>query len=323
MSISALPRTAYRLRLSAWRWIAATLVACAGGALAQPLPLVNITGEADSSMAAGAGQPATFDDLREGTGFIVAANGVVSYGEYRDLFVDPMKWSRSSSQAVAWAQPGHVGVQVGAEVVLGAVGPNFNYAYGRARSQFVDFLTLTPADPALLGTSGVLRHRLDVAGNGGLLDSSTTAAVSAGWCVHPPDGIAVCGQWYSTNLGVGVGAQDGVMPPWSAEFDLAFTWGASFGVGFGLSAHAEIVDLSNGRAQADFSLLHSAAWGGVISVTDVAGNTIAPGAYQLLSASGADYSGPIAAAVPEVPTLLMLSSGVLLLACRRRARPGP
>ncbi len=156
------------------------------------------------------------------------------------------------------------------------------------------------------------------------IDSSTTAAASAGWCVHPPDGVAVCGEWYSTNLGIGVGARDGVMPPWSAEFDLAFTWGASFGVGFGLSAHAEIVDLSNGRAQADFSLLHSAAWGGVISVTDAEGNPIAPGAYQLLSASGADYSGPIAAAVPEVPAFLMLSSGALLLLARhRRGVPRP
>lgn len=294
---------------------AVALVAAAAPALVlAQTPSLQIQGRADSSMAQGAGTPAEFSTFRQGGGPLV--DGVLSLGSLTDPAVDMRFWSRSSAQATAFAQLGHVGAQAGGEVVLGALGGGGQYARAYAQASFTDWLTLTPSDPALLFTSATLRYRVDWSGNGGVTDNSTTARVLARWCGRAGGGDFQCGGWFSDSGETGLGRQSGPLPG-PVEYEQRFTWGLPVPIGVSLVAEFEIVGLNNGSASGYYDLSQSAAWGGILGVALADGTPVAPLAYALSSASGTNYSGPIAA-VPAPPALWLWLAGVPLLAWRRR-----
>ena len=287
---------------------------CAAGAAQAQTPSLQIQGRADSSMAVGTGTPAEFNHVRQGRGNL--SDSVLSLGSLTDPAVDIALWSRSGAQALASAQLGHLGVLAGGEVVLGALGGGGQYAHAHAQASFTDWLTLNPADPALMFTPGTLRFRVDYSGNGGVVDLSTTARVLARWCGRAGAADFSCGGWFSDTGETGVGRQSGPLPG-AVEYEQRFVWGLPVAIGVTLTASFDLELLNNGSANGYFDLSHSATWGGILSVRTSAGELVAPQDYALSSASGTDYGSAITP-VPEPAAMLLWLLGAVMLLARRR-----
>jgi len=235
-------------------------------------------------------------------------------------------WSRSGAQALASARMGHLGVLAGGEVVLGALGSGGQFAHAHAQASFTDWLTLSPSDPARMFTPGTLHFQVNYAGNGGVVDLSTTARVLARWCGRAGNADFSCGGWFSDSDDTGVGRQSGPLPG-AVAYEQRFVWGLPVAIGVTLAASVDLTGLNNGSANGHFDLLHSAAWGGILSVSDGTGVLVVPQGYALSSASGTDYRGAISA-IPEPGAWLLLllgagalgTAGTLRAACRSGAR---
>jgi hypothetical protein len=111
----------------------------------------------------------------------------------------------------------------------------------------------------------------------------------------------------------------------AAEFTLALgiVFGEPVDVGFSLQVLASVFGHSSQNASgtwaatgiADFR--HTATWMGILELRDAEGAAVSE--FEVTSASGTDYRGPIAAPEPGRSVLLLAGAAVLLAkSCRRR-----
>jgi hypothetical protein len=104
------------------------------------------------------------------------------------------------------------------------------------------------------------------------------------------------------------------------NFAIPVTLGTScsFGVyGYALAGMRSISAIQ-GISSADTDFSHTVTWGGVVGIYDADGHALS--GYSLTSASGADWTRPLAAPVPEPETwaLMLTGLGLLGFAARRR-----
>lgn len=117
---------------------------------------------------------------------------------------------------------------------------------------------------------------------------------------------------------IGLGSYHGPRLPWILQLEVPFRFGLPLGIFVELSAQTAIVS-QGGSLETVADLSHTAAWGGVVELRDAVGSVLGAADYDLISASGVDYR---VAVVPEVPTLPLLLSGLLVLGFRLHTLPG-
>lgn len=106
-------------------------------------------------------------------------------------------------------------------------------------------------------------------------------------------------------------------------FSVPVLFGVPFDIGFSATgtSQSRVSDFypsSRASATSGYEFGDSIYWGGVESVT-VGGQNIND--FQLMTASGVDYSrsfAPVVAAIPEPETYMMFAAGLLLMSAARR-----
>jgi len=234
------------------------------------------------------------------------SDGVQAQRNLQDPAVRIDDWAVAGGQSLAHAGFGWVGVQVGAEVDVGVLAGSGSIQ-ASARAQFTDLLTITPANPALLGTWGRFSYTVVLSGIGGVDDASSNGY---GEVIYSGLGLP-SGGWISSSQGLGRGASIGSPLPVVATFERFTLFGAPTFIEVRLDAELQVL-VYEGRVDAYADLMHTAAWGGIASVSTLDGQLLGPDGYALASASGTDYRGAISP-VPEPGAWLLLVLGMPLL----------
>ncbi len=204
---------------------------------------------------------------------------------------------------------------------------------GSANVGFSETSTLTPSNPALLGTAGTITATMLINGTGvgGLTGQDSNGDgpyfshnneayfTGASWSVSGT-GSAQGGGGDGTVFAGGLGPQ-GESRTWIGApvtitipfvFGQAFEWGVAFSVTGGYS-DAYIANFDVAWGTADFG--NSATWGGISTVSVNGGPVLGTGDYTLASASGTDYRDAIPA-----PGTAAIAGLVGLFATGRRRR---
>lgn len=240
------------------------------------------------------------------------SDGVQAQRNLQDPSVLIDDWAVAGGQSRAHAGFGWLGVKVGATVDVGTLAGS-GWIHVSARAQFTDLLTITPADPALLGTWGRFSYTVVLSGNGGIDDASTNGYGSV---IYGGLGLP-SGGWISSAQGLGLGEPTGSPLPVVVTFESFTRFGLPTAIELRLDAELQVL-VYQGRVDAFADLMHTASWGGIASVSTLDGRLLAPERYTLASASGTDYRGAISA-VPELPPAWLLALGLCALRLRWRA----
>lgn len=295
------------------RGVLLAAMVASSAALAQ-VPRLEIRGSADSAFALGSGSPASFNH-NASSGTLVDA--VTSFGQIQDPFVDIDKWPQSGAQGLAGATFGALGVQAGARMKVGAAAsPHSGRASGFALASFSDWVTINPADPALIGTPGKLKYSVVVSGNGGVFKTDIGPRVVGRYCAETGNVLSACGGWAVTELESGIGTHSGPALPLVIEAEANLIFGRPSVIYVRLIANLDIDFAHAGLSEGFVDVGHTARWDGIDAVLDFNGNPLA--GYQLVAASGTDYREHITTLlpmpVPELGSLWLMALGLASLA---------
>ncbi len=283
-------------------------------ASAQPM----FTASATSSVA---GSPNAYSDEYY-TGSSPQAAGASAYGTYF-----PGVLASGTALASASAGPGVLRASASASQ-LGGWNDGYNGAYATAHAEYVDDITVMPANPALLGTPGTFTASMTVSGS---FSAQFSGGINSYWSNNDEVGFPMAGYGFGVSVNsAGVFASgDGVslsgyvsgsetrLTGETCTFVVPFTFGTPFTLGAALSVYGGAVtdgsseELSFAGGQSLFG--NSAIWQGITSIVG-GGQEIGLAGASVGAESGADY----AHSVPAPGAASLLAIGVMATSRRRR-----